>query len=108
MNTLPAPYHLLFKPFVVHSEGDWEIILQQRSTHCGWMYVYLSSPPGETYGERYELAFNLMHRFVECNQDWQRLLKVRPEMAIWFFEKMDLRFPPCDICNEMWRREGCL
>lgn len=107
MSNLPAPYSLLFKPFIIHTEGDWEIILQQRHTKCGWMHVYLSSPPGENYGERYDLTFNLMHRLVDCNQDWEFLMREKPEMAAWFVERMDRRFPPCDFCNEMWRKEGC-
>lgn len=107
MSNLPAPYNLLFKPFVVHQEGGWEIILQQQSTKCGWMHLYLSTPPGENYAERYALTFNLMHRLVDCNEDWDRLLRNRRDMAMWFLEKMDHRFPPCDLCNEMWRKQGC-
>lgn len=107
MSNLPAPYSLIFKPFVIHSEGDWEIILQQKHTKCGWMHVYLSTPGGETYAERYDLVFNLMHRLVEWNDDWERLWTTRRDMAFWFIERMDRRFPACEFCNEMWRREGC-
>ena len=93
--------------FVLHAEDDWEITLQPRKTACGWLHVFLSSPAGGGYSERYALSFNLMHRVVEANGDWDRLYATRRDMAMWFLEKMDFRLPCCDVCNEMWRREGC-
>lgn len=94
------------EPLTVHREDGWEITLQMKSTKCGWLNVFLS-PVGDVSGERYALAFNSMHQIVDCDEEWDRLWTNRRDMAMWFYEKMKWRFPSCEFCNEMWRREGC-
>ena len=97
----------LLKDFIVHTEGGWEIGLAPCGAKCGLMSFWVYQPPMLTHEERYEIRFSLMHRRFDDTPDWREMQGQRPDLAEWVRKSLDLRFPPCEVCNEQWRNQGC-
>ena len=97
----------LLKDFIVHTEGEWEISLAPGETRCGLMAFWVYQPPLLTHVERYEIRFSLLHRRFGDTADWREMQEQRPDLAEWVRASLDLRFPVCEFCNEMWRNQGC-
>ena len=98
--------HNLFSNFLVGENEHWVIILGPEATKCGWLTLdlILKCDPSISF----RIAFNQVYRKTDNGEEWNRLLDQMPDAASWFFDTVDLRFPFCQICKDMWEANGCV
>ena len=94
------------EPFIAAENEEWVIVLAPIPAKCAWLTfdMFLKGDPSVSY----RIAFNHVYRRTDNGPDWQRLIDERPDSVSWFFDTISLRFPFCQVCKEMFEKDGCV